>query len=77
MLKKLMDRRTTARRHRIAMDAAWSVHLTNLFYGEPTTEDVINLAYGSHGIRLTETEARDALAAELARFGRRLNTPAA
>ncbi|MCQ6250892.1 hypothetical protein [Streptomyces malaysiensis] len=70
MLKQFLTRRRTARRHRIAMHAARDA----VFYGpdEPTPGDVANFAYGSTGISLTDDEARAALAAHLARYGRRL-----
>jgi hypothetical protein len=71
MLNKIRERLTTTRRHRIAMRAARNA----VIYSSTsvTPDDVINLAYGAHGIHLTDTEARDALAAELAYSGRRLN----
>jgi len=82
MLKKYREHRTQVREaraarhlHRIAMQAARQANSNAIIYrlGVPTTDDVINLAYGAHGVRLTDTEARDALAAELARGGRRLD----
>ncbi|MEU1800873.1 hypothetical protein [Streptomyces sp. NPDC019937] len=74
MLKQFLAQRRTAlraaRRHRIAMDAARAA----ILHGpdEPTPGDVANFAYGSTGVTLTDDEARAALAAELARYGRRL-----
>ncbi|WP_228981216.1 hypothetical protein [Streptomyces sp. DH12] len=78
MFKKHRDRRTTARRHAIAMAAARAAQAKAVIHGDgtATTDDVVNLAYGSHAIRLTDDEARDALAAELATVGRRLETSA-
>lgn len=79
MLKKLKARRAAANRHRIAMAAARTARSNAVVYrlDTPTTSDVINLAYGSHGIRLGDDEAKDALAAELAKYGVRLSDSAA
>ena len=83
MFKQRQERRVAARRHRIAMRAAHRAYGSAVVYtpvdrnADPTVEDVVNLAYGSNGVRLTVDEARDALAAVLAEKGRRLNAPAA
>lgn len=80
MFKQYRERRVEARRHFIAMQAADQARSAAVIYREgeePSVDDVINLAYGSHGVRLSESEARDALAAELAKYGRRLDDVAA
>lgn len=79
MLKQFRERRAAVQRHRIAMTAARTARSNAVVYhlDGPTVDDVINLAYGTHGIRLTKDEARDALAAELANYGRRLDDTAA
>lgn len=78
MLKKITQRRRAAHRHRIAMNAANEARRNaNFFNTTPTPTDVTNLAYGTHGIHLTDTEARDALAAALARYCIRLTNTAA
>ncbi|MER6607359.1 hypothetical protein ABT282_15955 [Streptomyces sp. NPDC000927] len=79
MFKNIVERRNAARRHGIAMSAARKAYSNAVIYGDgvPTTDDVINLTYGSHGFRLTDTEAHDALAAVFADNGRRFNSPTA
>ncbi|MFF3730407.1 hypothetical protein ACFYXM_08840 [Streptomyces sp. NPDC002476] len=79
MFKQIRARRTAARRHGIAMSAARKAYSNAVLYGDgvPTTDDVIDLTYGSHAVRLTDTEAHDALAAVFADKGRRFNGPTA